>query len=236
MAADHFRFVPQHMSQFCFTPFSHTVTLPQVQLPFIVHFSDCTLFSQHILALCTTALKQDYLPCDSPCQLSNILDTQAVSSPSLDLSSRFTDDQFRLPQGFLQSHPTVQTVTRCDTKLLPPVPLSPGPYLSQFTPPFTRPEPTIALKLTAPDDYHLYQQVIKFGCPNYRGARVDIIPGFPYHLWERLLDNYHDQQVVTFMRFGWPTSYMGHALPTCNVPNHTSSLKQWILLSPRSFG
>ena len=63
-------------------------------------------------------------------------------------------------------------------------------------------------------------------CPNYRGARIDIHPEFPHQEWSRLLGTYHDQQLIDFMRFGWPTSYMGSHLPTLTVSNHRSSLRQ----------
>ena len=45
-------------------------------------------------------------------------------------------------------------------------------------------------------------------------------------MWDSQLVGYHDQQVIDFMKYGWPTGFMGNSIPKLDLPNHTSSRRQ----------
>ena len=226
MAAEPFRFTDNNVLTINQTGRTPQSVTPVITPSPVIHFSDFSLFSPHLTALWITPAEVDGLPLDQPCRLARIIDHQALQLSQLSIANRYTDNKFNLPKGFLASHPTVLSVLKCDTKLLPHVPVSPGPFLEQFQRPFVRPKPTPALRSLAPDDFELYTEVIRYQCPNYRGAQRDIDPSFPHQLWDELLSSYSDKQVVTYMRYGWPTSYMGQALPILDLKNHASSVRQ----------
>ena len=138
----------------------------------------------------------------------------------------YLDNDFNLPKGFLLSHPTVSSVLACDTKLLPNNPVAPRPYLAQFKDYFRRPLPTSSLQQQSVSDYDIYTQVIKHNRPNYIGAKLDLNPQFPVKTWDDMFASYPDKQIVEFMRFGWPTSFMGDQIPILSLPNHASSIHQ----------
>ena len=47
----------------------------------------------------------------------------------------------------------------------------------------------------------------------------------PLDTWSQYLQGHHDQQVIIFMMYGWPTSYMGDQIPTLDLTNHISATK-----------
>ena len=51
-----------------------------------------------------------------------------------------------------------------------------------------------------PAEAELYKKVIAHGAPNYMGARITLPTTFPLHLWNEVLTDYHDQQLVTFLQ------------------------------------
>ena len=191
----------------------------------VTHFSDHTLFIPHLLLPWPADSLIQHLSADSPFQAGKTLLPDATTS-ALRLDHWFLDSDFNLPKGFLTAHPTVSEVINTDTKLLPSVPVSPGPYSSQFRPYFKRPAPTQSLKSKSPSDYELYSKVIAYNRPNYIGAKVDLNPNFPVKTWEAVFSDYNDKQLVDFMRYGWPTSFMGDTLPTLSLSNHASSIRQ----------
>ena len=116
-----------------------------------------------------------------------------------------SDRRFNLPRGFLASHPSIQTVKKADPHLLPTTPICPGPYLHLYPPRLQRPSPTQTFRDTYPTEADLYDKVTAHHVPNYLG--------------------HHDQQVIIFMMYGWPTSYMGDQIPTLDLTNHISATK-----------
>ena len=44
-------------------------------------------------------------------------------------------------------------------------------------------------------------------------------------LWQHLLKDYDDIQVIDFMRFGWPSGFIGEDIPALDIENHPSSKK-----------
>ena len=138
----------------------------------------------------------------------------------------FDDNVFGLPRGFLSSHSTIVQAEKCDPHLLPGIPTCPGPYLSLFGPRLLRPPVTKYMLDHFPDEANIYIQVVAFACPNYLGAKIQLNKDFPVLIWEAKLSKFHDTQVTNFMRYGWPTSFLGNSLPVLNLDNHASAMKQ----------
>ena len=82
------------------------------------------------------------------------------------------------------------------------------------------------MKISFPEETDVYEKVVPFGIPNHMGARLQLNPSFPVLLWRSSLQEYHDKQLVDFMAFGWPASYMGCKIPQLSPQNHMSSQKQ----------
>ena len=55
----------------------------------------------------------------------------------------------------------------------------------------------------------LHERVKSSGCPNYMGVRVPVRSRWKVQYMEQALDDYDDNMVVTFCRFGWPIELIG---------------------------
>ena len=133
------------------------------------------------------------------------------------------DQVFNLPRGFLASHPTLHLAKRAHPQLLPSVPVCPGPYLPLYPSRLHRPLATAILHQFFPHQAITYKQITSHGLPNYLGAKITVGVNFPLQVWKDLLHDHSDPQVVMFMEFGWPTSYMGDQMPTLQLDNHASA-------------
>ena len=224
MAPYHFRFLDKSKTRLNFPPLSPLPWHNLNDFEVITRFNHHDPCSPHLWSPWPNDSAINHLLPETPVQLSNTLLPLANSS-AYRLDQWFVDSDFNLPKGFLSAHPTVTDVLNTDTKLLPSVPVSPGPYSSQFKSYFKHPAPTESLKSKSSSDFRLYSQVIAFKCPNYIWAKVDVNPDFPVKTWDSVFANYHDKQLVSFMRYGWPTSFMGDTLPTLSLPNHASSVR-----------
>ena len=67
-------------------------------------------------------------------------------------------------------------------------------------------------------DIALHEEVIKNGYPNRWGARVPVSTKWNLELFEALLSDYKDKEVVEWMRYGWPSG----SLPTLSSPVTTN--------------
>ena len=71
-----------------------------------------------------------------------------------------------------------------------------------------RPPPTQLFWRSHPTDALLYDRVSQGGKPNYRGAQVQV-SGLPISLWESKLARHDDQQLTSFLKYGWPVGFEG---------------------------
>ena len=61
------------------------------------------------------------------------------------------------------------------------------------------------------------------GYPNIYGARRQIDSSWKFDNLQHLLHDYHDQEVIEFLKFGWPANRLSNApMPTVNQCNHAS--------------
>lgn len=63
------------------------------------------------------------------------------------------------------------------------------------------------------------------GLPNYLGAKIPVASALNLHQWDSALEFYHDNQICSFLKYGWPIGYL-HSRPPVAVPiNHKSALE-----------
>ena len=63
----------------------------------------------------------------------------------------------------------------------------------------------------------------KHGLPNAFGARIPVLTPLNITARESILLDYHDRQIVDFLRYGWPVNYTANQLPISTDKNHSSA-------------
>ena len=58
------------------------------------------------------------------------------------------------------------------------------------------------------------------------GARLSIASGLNIPEWRKMLVDYHDNQIVDYLKFGWPADYTASMPPTPTHTNHTDNPTQ----------
>ena len=88
-----------------------------------------------------------------------------------------------------------------------------------------KPSTLDGLKL-ADKDIWLHNQVMEKGYPNRWGARIPVHSGWNIELLEELLQDYHDKEIVEWIRFGWPTGRLPTLPnPQLNYSNHKGAVE-----------
>ena len=78
------------------------------------------------------------------------------------------------------------------------------------------PEWVYKWRCTSDKDLQNHIQVLEEGYPNRWGARIPIETKWNLDLFEQLLEDYDDKEVVEWMKFGWPSG----RLPTLGETSH----------------
>ena len=74
-------------------------------------------------------------------------------------------------------------------------------------------------------DLELSEWVLSQGYPNVCGAKIPIPTHLNLDKSRELIQGYHDQEVVEFLTYGWPTNHCpGVPPPTINAVNHNSAV------------
>ena len=149
----------------------------------------------------------------------------SYDSPVFDEAWNLYNSLFKLPRGFLERHNSLDLIERSDERLLPQWPVCPGPLARESSSLLVRPDSNPNLINFDTNMASIYQNVIRFGVPNYRGAKIPINSNFKQEVWEHYLRGYNDSQVIQFMKYGWPAGYESAEIPCVGLPNHPSSLK-----------
>lgn len=84
------------------------------------------------------------------------------------------------------------------------------------------PYPTPQAMEQFPEFCKTYCMIKSFNLPNVLGARLTLKSGLNLANWERHLRDYHDKEVCSFLRFGWPLGYSADSPPTSIPDNHPS--------------
>ena len=70
----------------------------------------------------------------------------------------------------------------------------------------------------------LHDLVYQSGCPNFKGIKHQMPSTMNIELWSSLLQDYDDNIVVEFLKYGWPLGYTKQDLPVTTMKNHKSAL------------
>ena len=74
------------------------------------------------------------------------------------------------------------------------------------------------------DDVRLAETVKCLGYPNAYGAKIPLNTKWNLALFEQLLQGYHDQEVIMFLKYGWPANRVPTMPPpTISNVNHKSA-------------
>ena len=87
------------------------------------------------------------------------------------------------------------------------------------------PLPTEEAYKVAPLHMTLYYDVGRSGLPNYMSGGREIPSDLHCDVWQSMLADYHDSDLVDFLRFGWPVAYSAHQIPVPTLKNHASALR-----------
>lgn len=85
--------------------------------------------------------------------------------------------------------------------------------------------PSIGGKATEefPEFAALYSEVLSYRIPNFLGAQVQVQSDLNLDQWDAALCGYHDKDIYSFLRYGWPLGYLADTYPESVVENHTSA-------------
>ena len=150
--------------------------------------------------------------------------TAASPSVTSDGVNPVTFQRVGIHPSFLAAFPTRADLPRVRDYQLPHVPVCPGPYLLPDSQVMPRPPPTQLFWQSHPTEAALYEKVLKGGRPNYRVARVQV-SSLPISIWQNKLQGYEDQQLISFLKFGWPVGFEGLDPPDLFQQNHGSACR-----------
>ena len=71
----------------------------------------------------------------------------------------------------------------------------------------------------------VFMRVREAGVPNFRGAKIELDSALNISLWEATEHIHGDKNLSKMLRYGFPSGHLGHVIPTVNLKNHASSLR-----------
>ena len=160
-------------------------------------------------------------------QMCDLVDSKADSGTTVTATTDLpvTFQRVGIHPSFTQAYPDRIALQHVRDYQLPHVPLCPGPYLLDDSVLLQRPQPSAILSTLFPREASIYKEVLAKGCPNYRGAQVPV-SALPLKTWEEKLKDFEDTQLVSFMKYGWPTGFEGSEPPDLLQDNHGSARRR----------
>ena len=71
----------------------------------------------------------------------------------------------------------------------------------------------------------LYYDVRNSGVPNHASVKRQVLSDLRCDVWDAYLQDYHDQDIMKFLRYGWPVKYIADQPPLQTLNNHASALR-----------
>ena len=106
-------------------------------------------------------------------------------------------------------------------KVIDYLPRTPPPSPQSYKCNILKNWPILVQNEWANTDYALiYSKVRETGVPNYLAAKIPLKSGLKIQNWKLLLSNYHDNDILEFLEFGWPVDYSANRLPVPTYKNH----------------
>ena len=68
----------------------------------------------------------------------------------------------------------------------------------------------------------MYTAVKAFGCPNFRGTKIQLPSSFIFNEWEAIAHSQVDREVIQYLRYEFPMGFEG-SIPTPSFGNHASA-------------
>lgn len=87
------------------------------------------------------------------------------------------------------------------------------------------PSTTLKAREMFPDFCAMYECIKEYELPNFLGARLPVKSDLIIHKWEELLHSYHDEELVLFLKYGWPVGYNADHPPSSADSNHQSAIR-----------
>lgn len=87
------------------------------------------------------------------------------------------------------------------------------------------PTVTQEAKSEFPEFTKMYEDIRAQAAPNFLGAQIPVKSGLVITEWEHRLQEYHDQLLCKFLKFGWPLGYHRLSPPKTVTSNHPSALQ-----------
>ena len=87
------------------------------------------------------------------------------------------------------------------------------------------PQPTAEAWIRAPFHTALYYDVRASGLPNYMSVKREVPSQLKCDNWDKYLKDYHDAEMVQFLRYGWPVTYTVPLPPRPVLENHASATR-----------
>lgn len=133
----------------------------------------------------------------------------------------------------INSHNCCDTVTAC-SDVLGEHPVEDNSIIHGSADPFVRqavifstiwPHTTYAAKQVAPQFCQGYEAILATAQPNYRVAKIQVQSALNLDAWDSALEGYHDREICSYLRYGWPLGYHKATPPISVDKNHPSAVQ-----------
>lgn len=85
------------------------------------------------------------------------------------------------------------------------------------------PETTEKAKQEFPEFCKIYDDIKAYSLPNFLGAKIPVASDMNIANWEEALVDYHDKDLVVFLKYGWPVGFHNKDHPVSIQENHRSA-------------
>lgn len=76
-----------------------------------------------------------------------------------------------------------------------------------------------------PEFAKLYTDIRAFNQPNCVGSQCSVKSALRSDQWQLVLQHYHDREVCSYIKYGWPVGFMGTTPPSSVTHNHKSAIE-----------
>ena len=74
------------------------------------------------------------------------------------------------------------------------------------------------------DMLNIYTRVFQTAKYNFQDARIRVPSGLHVDAWESYLKDYHDSEIVQYLKFGWPSNFLHASTLVSTYKNHKSAV------------
>ena len=74
------------------------------------------------------------------------------------------------------------------------------------------------------DMLNIYTRVFQTAKYNFQDARIRVTSGLHVDAWESYLKDYHDSEILQYLKFGWPSNFLHASTLVSTYKNHKSAV------------